>query len=63
METLIAQAEAMKGLLTRISRCQCETLVQCGRSLARTRQSWIASRKSKPALRRALQRRQEEGAR
>ena len=63
METLIAQAEAMKGLLTRISRCQCETLVQCGRSLARTRQSWIASRKSKPALTRALQRRQEEGAR
>jgi len=46
METLIAQAEAMKGLLSRISRCRCETLAECGRALARTRQTWIAPRKS-----------------
>lgn len=47
MERLIGQAEAMKGLLSRISRCRCETLAECGRALARTRSTWIAPRKVK----------------
>lgn len=47
IDTLIAQAEAMKELLTRMSRCQCETLLQCGRGLARTRENWIDRRPRK----------------
>jgi len=40
METLIAQAEAMKSLLKNISGCRCETLVQCGQALHRGRLKW-----------------------
>jgi MerR family redox-sensitive transcriptional activator SoxR len=45
IDTLIAQAEAMKGLLGRISGCRCETLDECGRGLARVRQTWFNTRK------------------
>src|SRR5262245_58336165 len=31
LDALIARAEAMKGLLARISACKCETLDECGR--------------------------------
>jgi MerR family redox-sensitive transcriptional activator SoxR len=40
MDALIARAGAMKSLLERIDRCECETLVQCGRGLARNREHW-----------------------
>jgi len=40
IEARIAQAQAMRELLGRISHCQCETLLQCGRGLARTRHVW-----------------------
>jgi MerR, DNA binding. len=50
MDMLIGQAEAMKGLLSRISRCRCETLAECGHALARTRSTWIAPRKVKRSL-------------
>jgi MerR family redox-sensitive transcriptional activator SoxR len=63
IETLIAQAVAMKGLLTRISRCQCDTLVQCGRALARTRQNWMVPSKSKRELTTSLRRRESGGTR
>jgi MerR family redox-sensitive transcriptional activator SoxR len=47
LDTLVAQAEAMKGLLGRISHCRCETLVECGRGLARVRQTWGNTGKGK----------------
>jgi MerR family transcriptional regulator, redox-sensitive transcriptional activator SoxR len=47
IERLIAQAEAMRELLTRVSRCRCETLVECGRALARVRQNWSLPRTTK----------------
>jgi MerR family redox-sensitive transcriptional activator SoxR len=47
VERLIAQAEAMRILLTRVSECRCETLLECGRALAGTRQKWSVPRKSK----------------
>jgi MerR family transcriptional regulator, redox-sensitive transcriptional activator SoxR len=47
MEKLIAQAEAMRGLLTKVSRCRCETLVECGHALAQARQNWSAPRRSR----------------
>jgi DNA-binding transcriptional MerR regulator len=49
IETLVAQAEAMKGLLGRISRCRCETLDECGRGLARVRQTWFNTGKARRA--------------
>ena len=49
MEKLIAQAEAMRGLLLKVSRCRCETLVECGGALARTRQNWGAPPKARPS--------------
>ena len=41
MDQLIARAQTMKALLGRIKRCECETLVECGRRL---RQRALAER-------------------
>jgi MerR family redox-sensitive transcriptional activator SoxR len=49
MEMLIARAEAMKRLLSGISRCRCGTLVECGRGLARRRDTWADSRRARRA--------------
>jgi MerR family redox-sensitive transcriptional activator SoxR len=46
METLIAQAEAMKALLKSISGCRCETLLQCGHALHRGRLKWARPKKT-----------------
>ena len=35
LDALIARAEAMKSVLARIRRCQCDTLDDCGRRLRR----------------------------
>lgn len=41
IDALIARAEATKALLRRIStRCDCGTLVDCGRAFARDRERW-----------------------
>jgi MerR family redox-sensitive transcriptional activator SoxR len=43
IDALIARAQAMKTLLERISgNCTCQTLVECGRGLARNRARWSA---------------------
>jgi MerR family redox-sensitive transcriptional activator SoxR len=56
IDALIERATAMKALLLRIStNCQCDTLLECGRGLARNRGRWsdgstraAASNRSKP---------------
>jgi MerR family redox-sensitive transcriptional activator SoxR len=43
IDSAIARARTMKALLQRIStNCECETLIECGRGLARNRQRWSA---------------------
>ncbi len=37
MDRAIEQANLMKGLLTRISECRCETLAECGRKMVQKR--------------------------
>jgi MerR family transcriptional regulator, redox-sensitive transcriptional activator SoxR len=37
MDAAVERARTMKNLLVRISRCQCETLEQCGRAMLRKR--------------------------
>jgi len=45
IDSLIARAKTMKALLQRISaNCTCETLIECGRGLARNRQRWSTPR-------------------
>jgi len=45
IDRLIARATTMKALLERISaNCKCDTLLECGRGLARNRERWAASR-------------------
>ena len=42
LDGLIARAATMKALLERISaNCTCDTLTQCGRGLARSRERWL----------------------
>jgi MerR family transcriptional regulator, redox-sensitive transcriptional activator SoxR len=41
IDALITRAKTMKALLERISaNCTCDTLVECGRGLARNRERW-----------------------
>jgi MerR family redox-sensitive transcriptional activator SoxR len=43
LDDLIPRAAAMKALLERIgTNCRCETLIECGRGLARNRSRWTA---------------------
>ena len=45
LDGLIARAHRMKGWLEKISAtCQCETAVQCGRGLLRSRERWSTPR-------------------
>jgi DNA-binding transcriptional MerR regulator len=45
IDGLIARAKTMKALLQRMSAdCRCETLVECGRGLARNRERWSTPR-------------------
>jgi len=49
IDGLIARATKMKALLQRIStNCKCETLVECGRGLARNRERWTTPRAAPP---------------
>jgi MerR family redox-sensitive transcriptional activator SoxR len=46
LDALIERANAMKALLDRMStNCRCDTLVQCGRGLARDRSRWAVDAK------------------
>jgi MerR family transcriptional regulator, redox-sensitive transcriptional activator SoxR len=48
LDDLIARATAMKTLLLRLStNCTCETLIQCGRGLARSRAKWAAENRTR----------------
>ncbi len=38
MDATIERARVMKDLLTRISRCECDTLLECGRKMWRKRE-------------------------
>ena len=41
LDALIARAKGMQKLLRRVgATCQCETLIECGRGLARNRRRW-----------------------
>lgn len=42
MDVVIGRAREMKELLARISRCQCETLVECGRCMVRKQERQTA---------------------
>lgn len=45
IDALIARARTMKALLQRVSaNCACDTLVECGRGLARNRERWSTPR-------------------
>ena len=56
LDVLIERATAMKELLQRMSvNCDCDTLVQCGRSLARNRTRW-AGADARPAVARLVRR-------
>jgi DNA-binding transcriptional MerR regulator len=45
LDDLIARARAMQALLRRISEnCHCDTLIECGRGLARNRSRWSGER-------------------
>jgi len=51
LDQVIARATARKALLQRItSNCHCETLMDCGRALARNRTRWVVEgdRRTRP---------------
>jgi MerR family redox-sensitive transcriptional activator SoxR len=52
LDALIERATAMKALLEKIStNCRCDTLVECGRGLARNRSRWAGDgRRGSPKL-------------
>ncbi|HEV3057695.1 MAG TPA: MerR family transcriptional regulator [Vicinamibacterales bacterium] len=50
IDALIRRATAMKALLERVSaNCSCETLIECGRGLARNRERWSTPNQKRPA--------------
>jgi MerR family redox-sensitive transcriptional activator SoxR len=49
LDALIARASAMKAALERIgANCHCDTLIECGRRLARNRSRWAAEARRSP---------------
>jgi MerR family redox-sensitive transcriptional activator SoxR len=55
IDALIGRATAMKALLERVSaNCSCETLIECGRGLARNRERWSTPNQKRPAQRQML---------
>jgi MerR family redox-sensitive transcriptional activator SoxR len=49
LDKLIARANTMKALLQRMStNCQCDTLLDCGRGLARNRSRWSSEQLRPP---------------
>jgi MerR family transcriptional regulator, redox-sensitive transcriptional activator SoxR len=57
IDRLIARAATMKALLQRIaSNCTCDTLVECGRGLARNRERWTAPEPARASTRRQTKR-------
>jgi MerR family redox-sensitive transcriptional activator SoxR len=50
IDALIGRAMAMKALLERVSaNCSCDTLIECGRGLARNRERWSTPNQRRPA--------------